>query len=96
MNENKWPHVASKLGVSSDASEKIAYFYKSLLLDFERRVFPGLSLLAQSEMRKKMINISVKNGTNDQSEVNMGIPAQALYQTGEERYVSAGCLRHLD
>jgi hypothetical protein len=37
--------------------------YKTLLLDFERRVFPGLSLLAQSEMRKKMVNISVMKPT---------------------------------
>jgi hypothetical protein len=75
MRENKWPQVAIRLGLTADACEKVAYLYKTLLLDFERRVYPGLSLLAQTEMRKKMGNISA-NRPNVYTE--LASPVQTL------------------
>jgi hypothetical protein len=82
MSENKWSQVASMMGLGSDVSEKVAYLYKSLLLDFERRVFPGLSVLAQAEIKKKMGNIPLKNN-NDQTEASRLIQAQILNQTND-------------
>lgn len=79
MSEHKWPLVAVRLGLASDASERVAYMYKSLMLDFERRVFPGLSIVAQSEMRK-MSNISAKTFSADQAEKT--IPPH-VYRTSE-------------
>ena len=88
MKENKWVLVAAKLGLSSDASENVAHLYKTLLLDFERRVFPCLSLLAQSEIGKAGSNVSARHTGNDLEATKTFQNSNQANEGKSPRYVS--------